>query len=271
MEYLEDPPLENPADMPCPKGNHNEALCTGTLEKHCTWTGWAMGFGVCTLNMANVEWTFDRLTRTEKADFVVPIRTLLLSVCRDSEQLKRFALDAITAYDTSQISYGDLMAMFYTAAPRLMPYGVHPTDEEILAVWRTSAILKMPLAGSGGKIALAQALHDRSASVMGQMTSALVSWALKHSLKMLDSQLKAKRSPYGGQTDTTAVGHLVGHLDPDRHGLAIYASGPAHGALSRFNVTGADSIPVPVQLDSMFEMVQNKDGVHELVSPKGKG
>ena len=143
-EHLKDPPLENPADMPCAKGTATRRSAPAPRKAlHMD----RLGHGLwCTLNMANVEWALIN-SRAPKRRFVVPVRTLLLSVCR-FERLKRFALDANgLRYVTNQLRRHDGHVLH--AAPRIMPYGVRPTDEEILAVG--IIILKMSQRAVGAR------------------------------------------------------------------------------------------------------------------------
>jgi hypothetical protein len=184
MAYLDDPPIDNSADLPCAKGSNNQGLCTGDLAQHCEWRGYAFGYGRCTLNKANIEYTFDRLTKFRKADFVVPIRTLLLAMCRGSDRMLQAALEAIAAYEAKKLSYSDLMAMFYAAAPRILTPRSAPSTDTILAVWLRTSTLKLPLDGDHGKLKIAQELHARAKgystverpTVATQVLDAAVSW-----------------------------------------------------------------------------------------------
>lgn len=131
-------------DVPCEKGNHDRQFCA-ELSTHCQWQAWMGSWGSCSLKIENLRWTYRHLQSRGQVK-VLPVRALLMAAARVDDQLKATALQLIELYQAREISYGDMLASFYMAAPFALDLPDQQNDiDDVLKVWSTFARIMLPL------------------------------------------------------------------------------------------------------------------------------
>ena len=132
-------------DKMCGTGENEEGSC-GEM-KHCSYkkNSFLSDKGTCSLNVDSILYLFKYVAQKRDARIRAPVRAILLHLS-ENPVLQNLATKMIFMYERKAISYGDILASIYLAAPLLWNSTAIEHIDSIAEMWLQFSSMHVPFA-----------------------------------------------------------------------------------------------------------------------------